>query len=41
MAPPECLPQVAETLLRRGYSNDHVRKIMGENHLRIARQVWR
>jgi membrane dipeptidase len=41
MAPPECLPQVAETLLRRGYSNDDVRKIMGENHLRIARQVWR
>jgi membrane dipeptidase len=41
MAPPECLPRISETLLARGYSSDDVRKIMGENHLRIAREIWK
>ena len=41
MAPPECLPRIADLLLKRGYSSDDVRKIMGGNHLRIAREVWR
>jgi microsomal dipeptidase-like Zn-dependent dipeptidase len=38
---PEQLPDVAEALLQKGYSEGDIRKIMGENHLRIAREVWK
>jgi membrane dipeptidase len=39
--PPEKLGELVEALLRRGYSDDDVRGILGENFLRVARQVWR
>ena len=39
--PPEKLGELIEALVRRGYSDDDVRGIMGQNFLRVARQVWR
>jgi membrane dipeptidase len=39
--PPEKLGELVEALLKRGYSDDDVRGILGENFLRVARQVWR
>ncbi len=32
-------PELTKTLLRRGYSRDHVRKILGGNFLRVLRSV--
>jgi len=40
-APPERFPDIAEGLLKRGYSDSDVRGILGENLLRVARQVWK
>ena len=37
---PEALPALTEALLERGYSEDEVRGLMGENFLRVAEQVW-
>jgi len=39
--PPEKLPQVTETLLARGFSEDEIVGILGENYLRVAGQVWK
>jgi len=39
-SPPEVLPQITETLMARGYTEQDIRKIMGENWLRVARAVW-
>lgn len=41
MAEPECLPEVAELLLQRGYADQDLRDIFGGNLLRVARQVWK
>jgi membrane dipeptidase len=35
------LPQITETVLRKGYSEDDVRKILGENTLRVMADVER
>ena len=34
------LPRVTEGLLRRGYADEDVQKIIGANFLRIFRTVW-
>ena len=39
--PPEDFPVITGELLRRGYSDDAVRGILGENFLRVAEQVWK
>jgi membrane dipeptidase len=41
MAEPECFPEIARQLLARGYRESDVRNILGDNHWRVARQVWR
>ncbi|MBI2995049.1 MAG: membrane dipeptidase [Gammaproteobacteria bacterium] len=41
MVRPEQIPEIAESLLQLGYRDDDLRKILGENHLRIAQQVWK
>src|SRR5260370_22596864 len=35
------LPQITEALLRRGYSDDDIRKILGGNLLRVMEQTER
>lgn len=40
-APPELLPEITKLLLAKGYADDDVRGILGENFLRVARQVWK
>lgn len=34
-----CMPNVTKVLVERGYSPDEVKKILGENHLRVFKQV--
>lgn len=36
----EKFPAITEKLLQRGYTDAEVKKIMGENFLRVFRQVW-
>jgi membrane dipeptidase len=38
---PEQLPGLTELMLQRGYTEDQVRKVLGENLLRVCRTVWR
>jgi microsomal dipeptidase-like Zn-dependent dipeptidase len=38
---PEQIPEIAQALSRLGYSEADVAKIMGGNHLRIARRIWK
>lgn len=38
---PEQLPGLTELMLKRGYSEPQVRGVLGENWLRVCRQVWR
>jgi membrane dipeptidase len=38
---PEKLPEVTESLLNRSYSEADIRGILGENFLRVARQIWK
>jgi membrane dipeptidase len=40
-APPGVFAQVAALLLARGWSTADVRKVLGENFLRVARAVWK
>lgn len=41
MMPPERIPQIADRLLQQGYREEDLRNILGGNHMRIARQVWK
>lgn len=34
------MPLITEALLKRGYSEEHIRLILGGNYMRIFRQVW-
>ena len=38
---PEQVPAVTDGLSAAGWSDDDVRKIVGGNWMRVARQVWR
>ena len=38
---PEGLPPLTEALIARGYGESDIRGILGENWLRVARQVWK
>jgi len=38
---PERFPRIAEGLLDMGYGDSDVQGILGENNLRVARQVWK
>ena len=38
---PEGLPPLTEALISRGYGEKDIRGILGENWLRVARQVWK
>lgn len=38
--PPERLPEITGRLLARGYSQDEVRGILGENWMRVAKRIW-
>lgn len=40
-ATPEQLPEIAQALSRLGYPEADIAKIMGANHLRVARKVWK
>ena len=40
MAPPETFPELASVMLERGHAPGVVRKVLGENLLRLAEQVW-
>ncbi|RKL61904.1 membrane dipeptidase [Thermoanaerobacteraceae bacterium SP2] len=37
---PDKLPNLVEAMIKRGYSLDNIKKILGENWLRIFKQVW-
>ena len=38
---PEKLPNITEILISRGYSEEDIRGILGENYLRVAGKVWK
>ena len=38
---PEDMERLTERMLDAGYSERHCRRILGENWLRVAREVWR
>jgi membrane dipeptidase len=39
--PPEEAPRLTQALLDRGYTESDIRGILGENFLRVAKQVWK
>ena len=39
--PPDRLPDVAELMLKHGYTEEQTRGVLGGNWLRICRQVWK
>ena len=41
IVPPEALPELTEGMVRLGYPETAIRGILGENFLRVARQVWK
>lgn len=41
MVRPEQIPEIAESLIRMGYSDEDLQLIVRQNHLRIAKQIWK
>jgi membrane dipeptidase len=39
--PPEEAPRLTQALLDRGYGEADIRGILGENFMRVARDVWK
>ena len=40
-ARPEQLPELTALMLKAGYEEADVRGVLGENFLRVAREVWK
>jgi membrane dipeptidase len=40
-ASPTAIPEIAQRLVDRGYAEKEVRGVLGENWLRVCREVWR
>ena len=40
-ARPDVIPELAECLLKKGYSDTDIQGILGENFLRVCREVWK
>jgi len=38
---PERIPAIADALLTIGWSEQNVRGLLGENNMRVAKQVWK
>ncbi len=38
--PTECFPNVIRWLVSHGYSRDQIRKVVGQNALRVLRGTW-
>ena len=36
----DCLPNLTETMVARGFSDEDILKVLGGNHLRLFRAVW-
>ncbi|RLA05798.1 MAG: peptidase M19, partial [Gammaproteobacteria bacterium] len=41
VVPPERLPEILKALKDLGYSKNDLKAILGGNHLRIAKAVWK
>jgi membrane dipeptidase len=35
------MPNVVRELIRRGYSNEEIAKVVGQNLMRVYRRVWK
>ena len=35
------MPNVVRELIRRGYSNEEIAKVVGQNLMRVYRKVWK
>lgn len=38
--PSECLQNVTRWMIRHGYSDQEITKVIGENAIRLLRQAW-
>jgi membrane dipeptidase len=38
--PGECFPNITRWLVRRGYSREDIRKVLGQNALRVLKETW-
>jgi len=38
---PEQIDEIIETLIRSHYSDEDIKKILGENFLRVVSKVWK
>jgi membrane dipeptidase len=39
--PTECFPNLCAALVRRGWSDDDIRLVLGGNAMRVLGEVWR
>jgi membrane dipeptidase len=41
MFAPEQFPELTEVMLKHGYTDSDVQAVLGQNLLRLARQIWK